>query len=74
MFLKILKISIPISFTSQYDDYALNLDLPKKNLLSNKIETVIIPRYQQVFGEKFIQNLSIIDLLMCYGPRLDILY
>ncbi len=99
LFLKILKITIPISFTSQYNNSAISLDLPKKSFLDDekaqgnensllvnpklKIDVEIekesdpsvsqsfFPKYQQVFGKKFIPNLSIIDALMSSRPHLN---
>ncbi len=43
-----------------------NLIHPKKHLPPGCTSSI---RYQQVFGTDFMENLSIIDLLCCQGPR-----
>ncbi len=72
--LRFLQIEETLAFTSSYQKTAENpiLDLrssihPKKPLTSSlKIE--YIP-YQQVFGNSFVQNLSILDLLFSEGSN-----
>lgn len=70
--MKLLQIKIPISFTSQYDkvcdgeDYR-NLISPKKPFSDRTIYRSIT--YTQLFGNIFVPNLSVVDLLMCEGPN-----
>lgn len=72
--LKFLQIETPISFTSNYQK-TLNpsiIDLrssihPKKEFTSS-LDHVYIP-YPQVFGNSFVQELSILDLLFSEGPN-----
>ncbi|VAW29351.1 hypothetical protein MNBD_BACTEROID06-1388 [hydrothermal vent metagenome] len=72
--LRFLQIEETLAFTSSYQKTAENpiLDLrssihPKKTFTSSlKIE--YIP-YQQVFGNSFVQNLSILDLLFSEGSN-----
>lgn len=73
--LKLLKISIDIQLTDdfyhpeicQFDDLR-DVIHPKKSLEMNLFtENISFSTYSQVFGEKFVENLSIIDLLMNEG-------
>jgi len=72
--LKFLQLGVPINFTSSYQKFPDKgiLDLrssihPKKPLTSSiKIEYIT---YQQVFGNGFVQELSILDLLFSEGPN-----
>jgi hypothetical protein len=67
-----LKLTVPFKETKGYEKQPLSpvTDLrsvihPKKELL----ETFYTPvAYVQVFGKKFVPNLSIIDLVFCQGP------
>lgn len=71
--LDFLGFEIDISFTNEYQDL--------KNQPKNDFRSVISPKsnsnlsipynqnnYQQVFGNKFVNNLSVIDLIFCEGP------
>jgi hypothetical protein len=71
--LKYLKWSLPIRETSQYEKEAPVgvLDLrsaitPKKTDQLNQFYQPAV--YHQVFGNKFVENLSLIDLVLCEGP------
>lgn len=73
--LKLLKINIDIQLTDdfyhheicQFDDLRDAIH-PKKSLELNLFtENISFSTYSQVFGEKFVENLSIIDLLMNEG-------
>ncbi len=69
--LKILKTDIDISFTSEYKkeyerDFRDHIS-PKSSFTNRKIYTPI--EYTQLFGDTFVPNLSIIDLVMCEGPH-----
>lgn len=73
--LKLLKINIDIQLTDdfyhpkicQFDDLRDAIH-PKKSLELNLFtEKISFSTYSQVFGEKFVENLSIIDLLMNEG-------
>ena len=72
--LDFLEFDIKIKFTSEY------LDL--KNMPQNDFRSKISPKsntvfadpynqatYQQVFGNNFVNNLSVIDLIFCEGPQ-----
>lgn len=69
-----LGLKIDISFTKEYHDL--------KNQPENDFRTVISPNsnsnlsipynqinYQQVFGNNFVNKLSVIDLIFCEGPE-----
>ena len=69
-----LELDLEIARTSQYDDF---LDSPEddlRDLISTKNATKDgfsykqVP-YQQVFGNTFVDNLSILDLIFCEGPQ-----
>ena len=72
--LDFLGFEIDINFTNEYQDL--------KNRPKNDFRSVISPKsntnlsipynqinYQQVFGNKFVNNLSVIDLIFCEGPE-----
>lgn len=66
--LKLLKANFSISTSNSYE--------PKLNegvwdLRKGQGKEIIFPTYQQCFSDRFdfIENLSIIDLLMCLGPE-----
>jgi hypothetical protein len=71
--LKCLKNNIQVVETSVYEkepvapvtDYRSVLN-PKKEDSCNRFFKSV--EYQQVFGSKFVKNLSIIDLIFCEGP------
>jgi len=73
MCLKWLKYNIPIAETTTYEkepdktitDCRSVLN-PKKAESCNRFYKSV--EYQQVFGSKFVENLSIIDLVFCEGP------
>jgi hypothetical protein len=73
MCLKWLKSNIRVAETSSYEkeadstisDYRSVLN-PKKADSCNRIYKTV--EYSQVFGSKFVHNLSIIDLVFCEGP------
>ena len=73
--IKLLKISIDINISDDYytkdncpfDDIRDAIH-PKKNIEMNLFtQKMIYNKYSQVFGEHFVENLSIIDLLMNEG-------
>jgi hypothetical protein len=64
--IKILAINCEISYTATYQK---NYDLPfvdKRNKTTNFGELSLKP-YSQVFGNEFVSNLSILDLIFCRG-------
>ncbi len=72
--LKFLDFTIDLKFTSTYlnlhnlpeNDFRSKIN-PKSNLpFFNSYKQVV---YQQVFGSKFVDNLSVIDLIFCEGPQ-----
>lgn len=75
--LKLLQYDMTFSFTEKYEKETIQgiydareQILPKKSF---KKRNLYIPfPYLQVFGNKFVPNLSIIDLLMCEGSRAGI--
>ena len=69
--LKILQIDVEISFTTEYqlvyeNDYRTLIN-PKKPFSDRKIYQA--SPYAQLFGDTFVPNLSIVDLIMCEGPN-----
>lgn len=74
MCLEWLKVSVPITETSNYEKSTTAdiLDLrsalnPKK--LDQCYQFYYPQVYNQVFGNTFVENLSIIDLIFCEGPQ-----
>ncbi|MEQ8905520.1 WbqC family protein [Ekhidna sp.] len=71
MVLKILQLDIQISFTSEfrktYDQDHRNVVNPKKPFSDRKIYSPTA--YSQLFGDTFVPNLSIVDLIMNEGPN-----
>jgi hypothetical protein len=72
--LSLLKLRQKIEYTEVYKNSAETAldDLrsaihPKKEFKNNKLYTPV--RYRQNFGNNFVSNLSIIDVLFCEGPR-----
>jgi hypothetical protein len=73
MSLKWLKYNIPVQETTEYKkEYPSTINdcrsllNPKKEDSCNRFFKSV--EYHQVFGSKFVQNLSIIDLIFCEGP------
>ncbi|MEO9482413.1 MAG: WbqC family protein [Ekhidna sp.] len=68
---KILQLDVSISFTEdfrlEYDSDFRNMINPKKPFSDRKIYRP--SPYTQLFGDTFVPNLSIIDLIMCEGPN-----
>ena len=71
--LRWLKCKIPVRGTSEYEKsplqpiYDLRSTVSPKN--STRLHEIYEPAvYHQVFGNKFVQNLSLIDLIFCEGP------
>ncbi len=71
LILKIIKLDLVMSFTTVYqkeDKYDLrDLINPKKPFRDRKIYQPI--EYTQLFGDSFIPNLSIVDLVMSEGAQ-----
>jgi len=72
--LDILQIDRPFSFTIIYEKEIQKDVLDLRNIISAKksAESRSFYRpisYIQNFGSNFVNNLSIIDLLMCEGPN-----
>ena len=71
---KLVQFSMKIDFTNSFekkvsppaDDYR-NTIQPKIDFSSRNIYRPIA--YTQLFGDSFVPNLSIADLIMCEGPR-----
>lgn len=71
--LKLAKINKKVTFTEKYEtifenDFRGKIH-PKKD--SGLLNSYISTGYSQNFGEKFVPNLSVIDVLMCQGPRVS---
>jgi len=73
LFNRWLSIRTPISKTTGFSRESEDVDFdwrsrihPKKPLKSNPFYKPC--NYNQIFGKKFVGNLSIIDLLFCEGP------
>ena len=72
--LDILDFDIILKFTKRYIDHK---KMPKNDLRSrispksNPYFSIAYNQvaYQQVFGNNFVSNLSVIDLIFCEGPQ-----
>jgi len=72
--LEFLQLSVALNFTTGYSDFK---NMPENDLRSkinpkknpNDINTYNQVAYQQVFGNDFVDNLSVIDLVFCQGPQ-----
>ncbi len=74
--LKLLKLNIEIDFTESYEKDTIGELTDFRNHVHPKIDfsdrNIYRPiTYSQLFGNSFVANLSIIDLIMCEGPRAD---
>lgn len=69
-----LQLDLEINSTSQYDDFLDSSEDDLRDLISVKsvpngsFSYHQVP-YQQVFGNNFVDNLSILDLIFCEGPQ-----
>jgi hypothetical protein len=71
--LKWLKLRIPVRGTSNYEKVPLQPIYDLRSTISPKnadgLKDIFEPAiYHQVFGNKFVENLSLIDLIFCEGP------
>ena len=70
--LKYLKINAKVT---NYEGGEINSIIDKRGMILNKTKSPLLETnyrfepYKQVFGEKFDENLSILDLLSCKGPE-----
>lgn len=68
-----LRLPVPLKRTVQYETHPVPGVLDCRNMVDVKYTSRLegqfksIP-YQQVFGNNFFENLSIIDLIFCAGP------
>ncbi|MEM9338405.1 MAG: WbqC family protein [Bacteroidota bacterium] len=74
--LKLLNITLEINFTKSFTSHPAVGFKDYRNLIQPKIDfpnrNIFRPvAYSQLFGDSFVSNLSIIDLIMCEGPRVD---
>ena len=74
MCLKWLSSDLAISESASYEEEASEGILDLRNAISvkNDFSTRSFYRlhaYQQVFGSKFVPNLSVVDLIFCTGPE-----
>jgi hypothetical protein len=71
---KLLALSTEIDYTTTYQNIyqppiidARNSIAPVNGLIDDIANNIIIKPYLQVFGNRFVNNLSILDLLFCKG-------
>ena len=69
-YLKCLQLSKPITYTNEYISLYPAGVRDLRNQIHPKKESAIldVKLYPQVFGKKFVSNLSILDLLFSQGP------
>jgi len=72
--LNTIKIDIELKFTNDYHDLKKRPQDDLRSIISPKTNSNIINTYnqvayQQVFGNEFVNNLSVIDLIFCEGPQ-----
>ena len=69
--IRLLRIDIKLRLTEKYEDLVSNdfrdRILPKKSFSDRKIYLPV--QYAQLFGDTFVPNLSIVDLIMCEGSQ-----
>lgn len=70
LYLKLLKLDKPLSFTEAYQAASAENVLDLRNGIHPKIipDNLHVKPYTQVFGKQFVSELSIIDLLFTQGP------
>lgn len=74
MCLKWLKLDVQIEESLAYETFAPPNTKDLRNVFSPKIKPLVneepsIRPYTQVFGNAFVNNLSLIDLVFCTGPQ-----
>ena len=71
LILKLLQLDIKLICTKNYSNFYendfRNFILPNKPVADRKIYNPVV--YTQLFGDTFVPNLSIMDLIMCEGTR-----
>ena len=72
--LDFLQFDIKLKFTEEYHDLQNMPQNDYRSMISPKsnpdfINTYNQLTYRQVFGNEFVNNLSVIDLIFCEGPR-----
>jgi hypothetical protein len=72
--LEILEMDVTLEFDAENSDYDKNGVYDARNRITPKTESmndkIYAPeKYFQVFGNNFVPNLSIIDLIFCEGPQ-----
>ncbi len=72
--LKILQVNVSYSVSEKFEKEPQKgvLDLRSAIHPKKKLTICEFPVYPQLFGNNFVDNLSIIDLLMCEGPSASI--
>jgi hypothetical protein len=69
-FLKIMKLPVQVSDTLSATETGFDaIDLRSMGKKSGLTQKFRYPRYQQVFGQNFVEDLSIVDLFSCLGPE-----
>lgn len=67
--LQILQTPKKIIQTIDYQPVIPHIVDMRNSLLPEKNDDLTVPIYQQVFGNTFVKNLSILDLLFCEGTK-----
>lgn len=72
--LEILQVDVPIEYLANLEDRDKSGWYDAKNVINPKkqetVDALFAPSsYFQVFGNNFVDNLSVIDLIFCEGPQ-----